>query len=383
MNFVRSPNVVAYWRGRTFVLEEFERRRRISASPLVVQLLERFSRPRNLAAVARTFAPYSPGSVKQQLESLRSFGFLVPVRKGNYPKCLAEAWGDSWPAAYYHFSGRDMPITGDPIEKIRYFRSRLAMHPQPPLYKNYPGSRRIRLPKKAPEPVVALERVLRRRETVRDFRESEIGLPLLASLVRGTWGQTAWLEAGLLGRLLAKTSPSAGARHPIECYVLAFRVRGLSPGLYHYSVQMDSLEQLRVGDFGEETVRLASGQQWVGSCAFVCIMTAVAARSFWKYPASLGYRAMLLDAGHLGQTFSLLATALKLGPFTTGAIQQSQIETLLNLDGITEFPIYLCGAGIPATPRRSLRRARERNDPKRRFSMAKRHLPIDDKTDRR
>ncbi len=286
------------------------------------------------------------------------------------------------PAAYYHFSGRDLPITGDPVEKIRYFRSRLAMSPQPPLYKNYPESVRIPLPRRVPAPGSSLREVLRRRETVRLFRDREISFPLLASLVRGTWGQTAWLEAGLLGRLLAKTSPSAGARHPIECYLLVFRVRGLSPGAYHYSVQTDSLEQLAAGDLRQEAIRLASGQDWVGTCAFVCIMTAVVPRSLWKYPASIGYRAMLLDAGHLGQTFSLLATALKLGPFTTGAIQHSRIERLLGLDGITEIPVYLCGAGVPATPRESLRRPFEPRDPRGRPSAAQRHRPVDDKRDR-
>ena len=125
-NFVRSPNVVAYWGGRRFFLEEFERRRRISVSALVIQLLERFDFPRSLEAVARDFAPYSPRSVEQQLESLRSLGFLIPAPKGKHPPSLAQAWGDGLPAAYYHFSGRDLPITGDPAEKVRYFRSRLA-----------------------------------------------------------------------------------------------------------------------------------------------------------------------------------------------------------------------------------------------------------------
>lgn len=383
MKFVRSPNVVAYWGPQGFYLEEFEQRRRISVSPVAVQLLERFGVPRTLTAVARGFAPYSPRSVARELESLKSLGFLIPARKGRQRPGLSEAWGSNLPAVYYHFSGRDLPFTGDPVEKTRVFRTKLASSPQPALYKNYRGSVRIPLPRRTPAPTTAFQEILRRRETVRTFRDGEIEFPLLASLVRGTWGQTGWLKAGLLGRLIAKTSPSAGARHPIECYVLAFRVRGLSAGVYHYSVQTDSLEQLAVGDFREEAVRLASGQQWVGTGAFACIMTAVAARSFWKYPASIGYRAMLLDAGHLGQTFSLLATAFRLGPFTTGAIQQSRIERLLDLDGITEFPIYLCGAGIPAKRRLSPRRPFKRGDQKRRPSSAKHHRPVDDKRDRR
>ena len=76
-------------------------------------------------------------------------------------------------------------------------------------------------------------------------------------------------------------------------------------------------------------------------------MTAVPQRLFWKYPSAGAYRLLFLDAGHLAQTFCLLATALGLGPFTTAAIRHSRIEKLLGLDGIGEFPIYVCGAGVP------------------------------------
>src|SRR6185369_12977333 len=41
--------------------------------------------------------------------------------------------------------------------------------------------------------------------------------------------------------------PSSGAPHPIEAYVLAARVTGLSRGLYHYNSQHHRLELLRKG----------------------------------------------------------------------------------------------------------------------------------------
>jgi hypothetical protein len=37
-----------------------------------------------------------------------------------------------------------------------------------------------------------------------------------------------------------------------------------------------------------------------------------------------------------------------MGAFTTAAIQEKRIEGFCGLDGIAEFPIYLCGAGVPA-----------------------------------
>jgi SagB-type dehydrogenase family enzyme len=182
---------------------------------------------------------------------------------------------------------------------------------------------------------------------VRSFLSAPVSLQDLAGIVRGTWGRTGWLDAGALGRFALKTSPSGGSLHPIECYVLAWNVRGLESGLYHYDVLADALRRLRAGDFRNDAVRAASGQRWVGRAAFLCVMTAVFERTLWKYQQENAYRVLWLDAGHLAQTFCLLASARGLGPFTTAAIQDSYIEKLIGLDGIREFPVYLCGAGIP------------------------------------
>ena len=152
----------------------------------------------------------------------------------------------------------------------------------------------------------------------------------------------------LIDPLLAKTSPSGGGLHPGECYVLAWNVDGLPAGLYHYDIASDELRRLKRGDFRKQAVRAASGQKWVGQGAFLCVMTAVFARTLWKYRSENAYRTVWLDAGHLAQTFCLLATSRGLGPFTTAAIQDSFIEKLIGLDGIREFPVYLCGAGVPA-----------------------------------
>jgi SagB-type dehydrogenase family enzyme len=182
---------------------------------------------------------------------------------------------------------------------------------------------------------------------VREFTRRPVALSDFSRIVRGTWGQTGWLDGGVLGPLVVKTSPSAGARHPIECYVLAWRVKGLAPGLYHFNVRKDGLERLRGGDFRDLAVRMAGGQAWVRGAAFLCVMTAVADRVFWKYASADAYRLFLLDAGHLAQTFVLLATASGLGGFTTAAMSETRIERALGLDGVGEFPVYLCGAGTP------------------------------------
>jgi len=74
-------------------------------------------------------------------------------------------------------------------------------------------------------------------------------------------------------------------------------------------------------------------------------MTAVFSREQWKYPTARAYRVIQLDAGHLCQTFCLVATWLGLAPFCTAALADTRIEKTLGIDGISESVIYAAGVG--------------------------------------
>jgi SagB-type dehydrogenase family enzyme len=351
VKLVRSPNLVAYWGEGRFQVEEFRSRRRVSLEPITILLLDEFTRPRDPSRVARSFQPFSPSSVRREIAELLRLGFLVSLRgdrrrRADATSDLAASWKGCLPAAYYHFATRDLQFEMRPRARARLF-DRLLATPQPPVFKIHRGKPKVLLPRHALPVSVSLGDSLRLRRTVRVFAKRAVSLETFAGTVRETWKQTGWIEGGPFGRLLTKSSPSGGARHPIECYVFALRVESLTPGLYHYSVRSDALTRLRRGALAREVVQIASGQSWIGDAAFVCLMTAVVDRTFWKYSPRIGYRALYLDAGHLAQTFCLVATALGLGPFTTAALQQSKAERLLGVDGVREFPIYLCGAGIP------------------------------------
>ena len=67
----------------------------------------------------------------------------------------------------------------------------------------------------------------------------------------------------------------------------------------------------------------------------------------WKYEHAHALRVLLLDAGHLGQTFHLVCTALGLGPFTSAAFNALQVTEELGLDGIQEVAIYAAAVGWP------------------------------------
>jgi SagB-type dehydrogenase family enzyme len=89
-------------------------------------------------------------------------------------------------------------------------------------------------------------------------------------------------------------------------------------------------------------------QRYFSGAAALFIMTAVFARTMWKYGRARAYRVVLLETGHLCQTFCLTATRLGLAPFSTAALRDSKIESDLGLDGISESVLYVAGVGLVA-----------------------------------
>jgi SagB-type dehydrogenase family enzyme len=118
--------------------------------------------------------------------------------------------------------------------------------------------------------------------------------------------------------------------------------------MYHYSAKDHSLELLKSGDLRGMCVEFAAGQEWTRNASVLFLMTAAVARTAWKYRIPRVYRAFLLDAGHLSQSFLLVSTALGLGAFCIGIINDLRIEKELGVDGVNETVVFAVGVGQPA-----------------------------------
>jgi len=215
---------------------------------------------------------------------------------------------------------------------------------KPPIYKEYPGSRRIELPPPDAGPEKSLYEVLKRRTSVRDYSDEPLSLRDLSYLL---WASTGIqrVEQGYEFR----TAPSAGALYPIETYVVANAVQGLEPGLYHYAIRAHHLEELRLGDLRLETAKAALGQGICYDAAAVFVWTAIFNRSKWKYEQR-GYRYIYMDAGHIGENLYLAATSLELGACAVGALFDDELNRLLGVDGVEESAIFMAAAGHPLLP---------------------------------
>jgi SagB-type dehydrogenase family enzyme len=190
---------------------------------------------------------------------------------------------------------------------------------------------------------------LNSRRTHRKFSKQKPTLQTVSQLLSLVWGVTRYLHSPLFGRLPQKTSPSGGARHPGEVYLLALRIRGLRPGLYHYHPVHHHLEKISSVATPKQAWLYCARQDYTKKSAALFLMTAVFPRTMWKYDRARAYRVVLLDAGHLCQTFCLVATWLGLAPFCTAAFQDTLIEHDLGIDGIRESMLYVGGIGLPAT----------------------------------
>jgi len=195
-----------------------------------------------------------------------------------------------------------------------------------------------------------LDDTLFQRYTGRNFDQQAV-LPLATAsrLLQRAFGSQGEREMAPDAFVLKKLSPSAGGLHPTEVYVLAQRVEGIAPGLYHYQPVRHALEPLAEMAPAETealALRMVADQDWFQPAPMLVVLVTRVERNFWKYRNhAKAYRAVLLDAGHLSQTFYLLATEAGMPAFVTAAVNEVDIERALGLDPLKDMVVAVCGCG--------------------------------------
>jgi SagB-type dehydrogenase family enzyme len=343
----RARAVLAAWLDRKLVLLNYQTQVSASADPEAVRLLHLLEEWTRLSDLYALLPEYTPKSIRAGVRELVRNTFLVGEGSAQAKRDadLASAWSAWLPHGSFHFATKDVEYLQP---SASFFKPYFAESPQPPLLKRYDKAPRIQLPS-ASKADSEFARVLLARKTHREFSRKHIPLSVISTLLHYTWGVTGRIDAPPFGRLFHKTSPSGGARHPGEVYLLAMRVGGLAQGLYHYDGLHHRLEWLRSVQAVKKAVTYAADQEFVGDASALFIMTAVFPRVLWKYRFARTYRVVLLETGHLCQTFCLVATWLGLAPFCTAAFEDTLIEKELGIDGIRESVLYLAGVGtLPA-----------------------------------
>jgi len=212
--------------------------------------------------------------------------------------------------------------------------------------KAYPTRPAIELPRHRRSLFAArLDVTLKGRRSERGhFRDAPIPAKALGSLLELSLGPTG---EGV------RSWPSAGARYPLEAYVVALACEEVPSGLYHYDPFRHSLGHLGECPPKEVLSRLVfaggpGGDRWERAAAAL-VFTAVFERTQAKY-GERGYRFVLLEAGHAAQNVLLVACALGLGAVSLGGFCEDGLGDVLGLDRSVESPVYVILLGPKAPP---------------------------------
>ena len=188
---------------------------------------------------------------------------------------------------------------------------------------------------------VSVETAMARRKSRRSYTEDAIKLEELSFLL--------WATQGLRKQRAAvhnfRNVPSAGCRHALETYVVAFRVEGLPKAIYRYLPMSHQLVEFIKHEHLETLIsRAALGQSFAGKSAVTFIWTTIPSRMEWRYGMA-SYKVIAIDAGHVCQNLYLACEVIGAGTCAIAAYDQEFADRVLGIDGDEEFTIYMAPVG--------------------------------------
>ncbi len=200
------------------------------------------------------------------------------------------------------------------------------------------GETSISLPKPSSDGKVSVEKAIKGRRTVRDFRQKSLSLNHLSQLVWSGQGITDSSEN-------KRAAASAGALYPLDLYILIGEngVEKMEGGVYRYLPKEHSLLPIAKGDRRREIAVASLSQMWMARAAVIFIITAEYRRITGKY-GERGIRYALIEVGHVGQNLFLQAEALGLGAGIVGAFHDSEVSNIAGLPSKHE-PLLIIPVG--------------------------------------
>jgi SagB-type dehydrogenase family enzyme len=340
----RSPHLVSYWRGRILIAVNYATGIKVEVPPKACELLSLCADWTKLDVLERTgFVPSS--TFAATIDRMVELTLLERSDRPCDPRVAAMDTLRLWnpQAGFFHATTKDVAFVS-PRVAARRARMGPEPAPAPPAIKRYTNCETIDL--RRPNRDDEFAQVFYARRTWRRYSSQPVTLDELGAILALAAGVQHWVEdAGVTIPL--KTSPSGGARHATECYVVARDIRGLKKGIYHYAPARHGLTRIGKAVSSERMRSYVPGSEYFAKASAIVFFTAVFARILWRYPYARAYRAALIESGHVCQTFLLAATKLGLAPFSVMALADSVIERDLGIDGISESVLYAAGVGRP------------------------------------
>ncbi|MEO0101718.1 MAG: SagB/ThcOx family dehydrogenase [candidate division WOR-3 bacterium] len=192
---------------------------------------------------------------------------------------------------------------------------------------------KVKLPEVRYKSEISVEEALLNRRSVRSYKKEKLKLSEVSQIL--------WSAQGITAKWGGRTCPSAGATYPLEIYLVAGEVEGISPGVYQYLPEEHSLKLILNKDVRKDLMGAAWGQDYILSAPIDIIIAADYKRTTSRY-GERGIRYVHNEVGHCGQNIHLQCEALGLGTVVIGAFSDERVKKILN---IKEEPQYIMPVG--------------------------------------
>lgn len=355
-----SENTVMYWKRGQLICDNFVAHEQHALTEDADLVIRWFNSWKDMDSLYELALEGHPVPRLQALTwQLLDAGILIAEESdAHHLEDRLESW-DEWrrSAKYFHYSNRTLSTTDfvPNDEDGQRLNDKAKVLRAPSLYKEYPESEKVPLP--APDAAFGGVRsttqedglldLLVRRRTCRSYDpDRAVTLDQLSTVLLYAYGEVGLASAAGIGKVLMKTSPSGGSRHPIEVYPCVMNVDGVERGIYHYSVKDHELELVSRTNPRDRMSEMCGDQAWTADASVVFFYTAMIERPMWKYPTPRLYRFIMTDLGHLSQSFYLLATWINLNAFFVGALREQAVEEELSVDWTREIVLGASGLGL-------------------------------------
>ncbi|MBD3689387.1 SagB/ThcOx family dehydrogenase [Nanchangia anserum] len=147
---------------------------------------------------------------------------------------------------------------------------------------------------------------------------------------------------------MLRVSPSGGARHPAEVYLIALNVPGLDRGVYHVSVGDAALAWVGEAPSNEDLQKNMPGAYRLDAePRVIFVVTLHVARNMYRYREPRTFRTIFLDAGHMGGLIEALCDSRGMTAHGHHGFNDTFVGELLKCGDLTkEVPAYLVSVAL-------------------------------------
>jgi SagB-type dehydrogenase family enzyme len=174
------------------------------------------------------------------------------------------------------------------------------------------------------------------------YADNELDLDKLSTMLYYSIGEIGKMDLPVISYSLLKTSPSGGARHPTEGYLINFGIDALKEGVFHYDVENHALvkvnECLDYDVLKKVFFQLNHRHNLKPKALFV--FTSRFERNMWRYREPRTFRVIFMDMGHIIANTKLVLNSLNIKNFCGHGFKDEDVEELLLVNGYEEAPFY-------------------------------------------